>query len=67
MHAVKPGQKEERLVFLSYTSPIMPKDALCAERVKLEQELIRAVNAIYSASKEETDAARLARLPSVKP
>ena len=40
----------------------MPKDAVCVERVKLDQELVRAVNAIYSVSKEETDAARLARL-----
>jgi hypothetical protein len=38
----------------------MPKD-VCAERVRLEQEVQRAVNAVYATPKE-TEAARLARL-----
>ena len=44
----------------------MPKDAVCVEGVKLEQELVRAGNAIYSISTEETDAARLAGRQAAK-
>ena len=40
----------------------MPKDAVCAERLKLERDVVRATNAVYSVSKEDKDAGRLVRL-----
>jgi hypothetical protein len=65
-HLHKTFRRDSDGFILRYTLANMAEEVFCEERLKLGQEVARAVQAIFSASEEELRAAQKAERKAVK-